>query len=224
MIDKEVLTTFEAAKLCHVSYNTIKNWIKRDLLEAYRTAGGHLRIRSMDLENFCREHKIPMADQIGPSRKKVLIVDDEEAIRVALHDALLSTKERYDIYTATDGFEAGSLMESVKPDLIVLDIVMPGMDGFKVCQSVRRSHTLKHAKILVLTGFPSEKNLRQATELGADLCLAKPIDRQSFLQAIGSVLLPPRGVRQPRNKGGAELKGKAKVKTKAVKLKGKTKR
>jgi len=197
---KEVLTTFEAAKLCHVSYNTIKNWIKRGLLDAYRTAGGHLRIKSADLEVFCREHSIPMDREALPQSRKVLVIDDEESIRVALQEALLQYPEKFDVYAAADGFEAGSLMESVRPDLVILDLVMPGMDGFKVCQNIRRSPSLKHVKIVVLTGFPSDRNIERAKELGADLCLAKPIDRAALFDTIKSLMEPRRGVRGRRRK------------------------
>lgn len=197
---KEILTTFEAAKICNVSYNTIKNWIKRGLLAAYRTAGGHLRIKTNDLEVFCREHRIPMERQAEASRRKVLVVDDEEAIRVALEETLSEHPEKFDIYTAADGFEAGLLMESVRPDLVILDLVMPGMDGFKVCQNIRRSPGLKHVKIAVLTGFPSERNLERANELGADICLSKPIDRASLFDSINALMAPRPGVRGHRRK------------------------
>lgn len=200
METKDVLTTFEAAKLCHVSYNTIKNWIKRGLIEAYRTAGGHLRLKTVDLEVFCREHSIPMDKEALPHSRKVLIIDDEESIRVALQEALQQYPEKFDLYTAADGFEAGSLMESVRPDLVILDLVMPGMDGFKVCQNIRHSPALKHVKIIVLTGFPSDRNIERAVELGADLCLAKPIDRTVLFDNIKGLMEPRRGVRGRKRK------------------------
>ncbi len=203
MSKKDVLTTFEAARLCQVSYNTIKNWIKRGLLDAYRTAGGHLRIRNEELKNFCAEQGIPMGAQLEPMHRKVLIVDDEESIRVALQEALGNFPEKFDIFTASDGFEAGTLMEAERPDLVILDLVMPGMDGFKVCQSIRRSPALKHVKIIVLTGFPSERNLDRASELGADLCLAKPIDRTVLFESITDVMKPRAGVRGSRRRRAA---------------------
>lgn len=209
---KEVVTTFEAARLCHVSYNTIKNWIKRGLLDAYRTAGGHLRINITELESFCREHGIPMDESKDPMRRKILVVDDEEAVRIALQEALNNYPENLDIYAASDGFEAGTLMEQVRPDLVILDLVMPGMDGFKVCQSIRKSPALKHVKIMVLTGFPSERNMERVSNLGADVCLAKPIDRAALYEAIDGLLSPRRGVRggRRRTKKGAAGKKKSK--------------
>lgn len=196
---KSILTTFEAAKLCNVSYNTIKNWIKRDLLSAYRTAGGHLRIRREELERFAREHMIPIMDEEHVMAKRVLVVDDEESIREALVEALAQYPDRLDVHTAADGFEAGALLESVKPDLVILDIVMPGLDGFKVCQRIRKSESTKHAGILVLTGFPSEQNLKRITEMGADSCLAKPIDRKVLFDSMQK-LLKPRGTVRKQSK------------------------
>jgi len=200
MPEKDVLTTFEAAKLCRVSYNTIKNWIKRDLLSAYRTAGGHLRIKSDDLRIFCREHGIPMDEKSAPVRRKVLVVDDEESVRVAINDALQNYHEKLEVFTASDGFEAGSQMESVRPDIVILDLVMPGMDGFKVCQNIRRSPALGHTKIMVLTGFGSERNIERAQDLGADVCLSKPIDRAVLFESVEALLKPRRGVRATRAK------------------------
>lgn len=200
MVTKDVLTTFEAARLCRVSYNTIKNWIKRDLLPAYRTAGGHLRIKGDDLRVFCREHSIPLDERAEPSRRKVLIVDDEESVRTSLVDSLGDYPEKLDLYTASDGFEAGTLMESVRPDIVLLDLVMPGMDGFKVCQSIRRSSALKHVKIIVLTGFASDRNVERVTELGADLCLSKPVDSQTLFTHVKELLKPRRGVRAAKAK------------------------
>lgn len=194
--DKSVLTTFEAAKLCNVSYNTIKNWIKRDMLSAYRTAGGHLRIRRDELERFAREHAIPLMDKGFATARRVLVVDDEDSIREALVELLSQYPERLDVHTASDGFEAGSLLESLKPDLVILDIVMPGLDGFKVCQRIRRSSHTKHAKILVLTGFPSEQNIQRITSMGADNCLAKPIDRKVLFDTIGRLLKPKGTIRR----------------------------
>lgn len=200
MDKKDILTTFEAARMCHVSYNTIKNWIKRGLIDAYRTAGGHLRIRISAIEAFCREQGIPMDKNAEPSLRKVLVVDDEESIRIAMKEALDQYVEKFEFHCASEGFEAGRILEQIKPDLVILDLVMPGMDGFKVCQSIKKSPTLKHTKIAVLTGFPSDANFERAKSLGADLCLAKPINRATLFDSIKTLLEPRRGVRGRRRK------------------------
>lgn len=197
---KDILTTFEAARLCHVSYNTIKNWIKRGLIEAYRTAGGHLRMRLANLEAFCREQGIPMDIEAMATRRKVLVIDNEETVREAMKKILDQYTEKIDFYEAIDGFEAGRMLEQTKPDLVILDIVMPGLDGFKVCQSIKKSPLLKHTKIIVLTGFPTESNFTRAKEFGADACLGKPVDRVALFEAIKTLMEPRRGVRGRRRK------------------------
>lgn len=195
---KEIYTTFEAAEVCNVSYNTIKNWIKRGLIDAYRTAGGHMRIKFCDLEVFCREHCIPLDKRVGPELKKILIVDDEEAICVLLQNTLKKFPDKLNVSSASDGFEAGILIQSLKPDIVILDLVMPGIDGFKVCQNIRNSPVLKHAKIVVLSGYASESNFARAIELGADVCLAKPVDSAKLIDTIKSLLMPRGGVRRRR--------------------------
>lgn len=197
---KEVLTTFEAAHLCHVSYNTIKNWVKRGLLDAYRTAGGHMRIKAVDLEAFCREHGMVMEEMTDPYRRKVLIVDDEEGIRMALKETLEQYPGGLDVFVASDGFEAGSMLETTKPDLVVLDLIMPGMDGFKVCERIRKSDDLKNTKIIILSGFSTEDNFGRAREAGADVCLAKPLDRNLLFDSVQKILEPRRGVRGRRRR------------------------
>lgn len=198
--DKTVLTTFEAARVCNVSYNTIKNWIKKGLLDAYRTAGGHLRIRREELERFAREHAIPTSDRGFSAGRRVLIVDDEVTVRDGLREVLTQYSERLDIYTAADGFEAGALLEGLKPDLVILDLIMPGLDGFKVCQRIRKSPEMRRTKILVLTGFPTEQNIAKVTEMGADHCLAKPIDKKALFEVIDGLFKTKGGVRKQRKK------------------------
>ncbi|MDD2731531.1 MAG: response regulator, partial [Candidatus Portnoybacteria bacterium] len=78
--------------------------------------------------------------------------------------------------------------------------VRPGMDGFKVCQSIRRSPALSHVKIMVLTGFGSDRNVDRATELGADICLSKPIDRAVLFENVAKLLTPRKGVRVSKAK------------------------
>lgn len=206
MATKEILTTFEAADICHVSYNTIKNWIKRGLINAYRTAGGHLRIKAGDLEALCREHSIPMDNKTRASLRKVLIVDDEENIREGLKETLRHYPEKFEIFTASDGFEAGQLVESEKPDLVILDLIMPGLDGFKVCQLIRDSDSLNHAKTIVLTGYPSDENCERAKKYGANICHSKPLDREALFSSIRELLDPRRGVRRRRRKPAGKKK------------------
>lgn len=201
MTTKEILTTFEAAKICHVSYNTIKNWIKRGLLDAYRTAGGHLRIRANDVESFCRKHSIPLDMQSEPASRKVLIVNGEKEMQDMLAESLKQYPEKLAVFTAGNCFEAGTIMGIHRPDLVILDLIMPGIDGAAVTKMVRGTAAFKHSKILALVDSCSEGNSVRANEIGADICLARPIDQSKLSESFRSLMDVSRAIRAPkRNK------------------------
>src|SRR6185436_5284748 len=105
MREKAVFTTFEAAKLCHVSPLSIINWVNASRLTAFRTPGGHRRIRREDLARFMRENGIPLPEELrdGSGRQRVLVVDDEAAIRDVIAESLLQRTMPYEVMTAADG-------------------------------------------------------------------------------------------------------------------------
>jgi excisionase family DNA binding protein len=197
MSDKSVLTTFEAAAMCNVSYNTIKNWIKRGLLDAYRTAGGHLRIKFKDLEGFSGEYGVPIQGGEGLGRRKILIIDGSGFINVFC-ESFNNQKDMIDVKAATDAFEAGALLESMKPDIVILDSAAVGMDGVKMCNYIRKSPSLKHAKVVVVidesgSGFLGDK-------ISCDLRLTKPVNKVALVESIEPFLAPKKGVRGRKRK------------------------
>ena len=115
---------------------------------------------------------------VGPQpgeggRRRILVVDDDPNI-VRLVTRYLSQEGEYELETAADGFEAGVQVYRFQPDLVLLDLMMPDIDGFKVCQRIKATPETQHIKVLVMTGHGSEQNLQAARERGADHCLAKP--------------------------------------------------
>ena len=119
-------------------------------------------------------------------RVKVLIVDDDESIRLGLKQIL--EEKGFKVDTATDGFEAGVLAIENEPALIILDLKMRGLDGFNACRLIKTNPLLKNTKILILTGYPSRTNIDKAMGLGADRCLAKPIEQGNLLKEIDLLL------------------------------------
>lgn len=198
MTTKEILTTFEAARLCSVSYNTIKNWIRRGLLDAYRTAGGHLRIKNSDIEIFCRKHSIPIGCLSKGANRKVLLVNGEKETQNILTETLNQCPEKFDIFTAENCFEAGAIMGMHRPDLLIVDLVAPGIDASHLSQMVRRISAIKHAKILALVGSSPENSQEYAARLGADICLVRPVDHPRLCKAIKILLKSAAGVRVPK--------------------------
>jgi excisionase family DNA binding protein len=175
--DKAVFTTFEAAKLCHVSPLSIINWVNAGRLPAFRTPGGHRRIRRDDLVRFMREGGIPIPDELrtGTGRFRVLIVDDEAAVRDSLASRLSANDTPYDVLTAADGYEAGRMVATFRPDFVVLDLRMPGMDGFQVCRSIKADPQTASTTVVAITGFHTPETEARVLECGAERCLAKPV-------------------------------------------------
>ena len=117
---------------------------------------------------------------------RILIVDDDESIRLGLKEMLEEEGFRVDV--ASDGFEAGLMAIRHEPRLMILDLKMKGLDGFQTCRLMKHNPFLKEMKILALTGFPSKLNTERILKLGADDCLAKPIERKALFQHITSLL------------------------------------
>jgi excisionase family DNA binding protein len=174
MTAKRAVSTMDAAKECGVHYTTIRRWILEGLLPAYETPGGHLRILRRDLALFLESRKLKgRRPSGGPVR--VLIVDDDALFRQGAVE-FLSRREGITVKDAGDGFTAGRMVSEFLPHVVVLDLLMPGVDGFEVCRSVKGSTRTRHIAILVLTGFPTDDNLKRARDCGADVCLAKPVE------------------------------------------------
>jgi len=121
-----------------------------------------------------------------PSGKKILIVDDNPLIQELISEML--SAHQYETEVASSGFEAGAKVMKFKPGLIILDLIMPGISGFKVCRSIKEDPDTSHIKILAITGYDTKENLDRIMEAGADGYLAKPVVMDALLQQIEDLL------------------------------------
>jgi excisionase family DNA binding protein len=175
---KNVFTTHEVSKLLQVNPRSVINWIEQDLLDSYRTPGGHRRIRRDDLLAFLRKHKIPIPPAITEEKFKVLIVEDEDSI-VKLLTTLFDREGVYTVSAASDGITALINIGRDRPDLMVLDILIPGVDGTEVCRRIKDDRNNRTA-IIAISGQPEvESRILQA---GADYFMPKPLDLDRLLE------------------------------------------
>ncbi|MBM3279893.1 MAG: response regulator [Candidatus Handelsmanbacteria bacterium] len=181
------LTTGEVASHCEVAVKTVNNWIEAGKLRAATTPGRHHRIQIDDFRSFLKAHQLPAFGDEQPGKCRVLVVDDDAGIVTVLSRGLRKTG-RYEVATAADGFEAGIQVTTFAPDLIVLDLFMPNLDGFRVCEWVRGNPASERTRILVLTGDPAIENLDRALKSGADRCLAKPVTVREVEEQIQQLL------------------------------------
>lgn len=182
---KKPLTTFEAARRLGVAFSTINNWIDSGTLPGFRTPGGHRRIWPADFDAFVTKFEY---GRTGPKRKKILLVDDDNAFRRALKRKLVAVKLRADFLEADNGFDAGRLIVEEKPAVVVLDIHLPGLDGFAVMQ--RLTVMTHRPKVIAVSGHSPIEYRARLLKLGAIAFFTKPIDTDAFLAAMRGALEP----------------------------------
>jgi excisionase family DNA binding protein len=169
---KTIYTTHEVSRLLHVNPRSVINWIEQSLLQSYRTPGGHRRIRHDDLMAFLRKHQIPTPASLVADKFSILIVDDDQEI-IDLLKAYLERQAPYEISTAADGITALIEVGRVKPDLLILDIMIPGVDGVEVCRRIKADSSNRTA-IIAISGTTERQS--QVLEAGADAFMLKPVD------------------------------------------------
>jgi excisionase family DNA binding protein len=206
MRDKSVFTTFEAAKLCHVSPLSIINWVNAGRLPAFRTPGGHRRIRREDLVRFMRDNGMPLPDELreGSGRPRVLVVDDEASIREVLTEHFTTRAKPYEAMAAADGFEAGRLVATFRPDVVLLDLRMPGMDGFQVCRTIKADPETSNTVVIAMTGYYTPETEARILECGAMRCIAKPIEPSALGTQIDQLFEQGSRPRQRRRRQPAK--------------------
>lgn len=180
---RRFFTTSEVARYCAVTNDGVLKWIKSGKLRAFSTPGGHYRISAEDFREFLQKYDMPIDESFfrGTKRERtVLIVDDEPDIREIVHRVLDELDADLKIEEAADGYEAGIKVGSLHPDLVIMDLMMPKVDGLSLCRSIRENPETQATKILAITAFPEQDNVKKMYEAGADLCLIKPLQLEHF--------------------------------------------
>lgn len=180
---RRFFTTSEVARYCAVTNDGVLKWIKSGKLRAFSTPGGHYRVAMDDFRAFLGKFEIPIDETFfnGEHRTRtVLVVDDEEDIRNIVRRVLSELEPGMKIEEAADGYEAGIKIGSLHPDLIVMDVRMPRVDGLSLCRSIRQNPKTQGIKILAITAFPEQDVIRRMYDAGADLCLIKPLQMEHF--------------------------------------------
>lgn len=172
---KLMVTTGDIAAHCQVSPMAVVNWIKSGKLPAYTTPGGHRRVPIDQFRAFLQTYNMPPLIEGVPTKRKILVVDDNlEIVRLVVK--LLNKTNQYHLETAGNGFAAGIQVATFNPDLVILDLMMPELDGFQVCEMIKSTPETAQIKVLVLTGYHSDENEQKAMEYGADACMGKPVN------------------------------------------------
>lgn len=187
MSTKTVFTTGEAARICKVSQQTIIRCFDNGTLKGFRVPGSRFRRIPRDqLFQFMKDNGIP-TDALESGRRKVLIVDDDEELVELLVD-VFEKDGRFEIRTANNGFDAGMLVKEFRPDLVVLDVMLPDINGKEVCQRVRSDGTLESVKIICISGMVEQDKVADLKAAGADDFLQKPFAVDRLLERACDLL------------------------------------
>ena len=187
LASKQVFTTGEAAALCKVSQQTIIRCFDSGRLKGFRVPGSRFRrIPREELVRFMRENDIP-TEILGGGKKRILVVDDDDQI-VELFVDMFSRDGRFEVKTAATGYEAGALTESFKPDLMILDYMLPDINGNVVCRTVRQNPALGGMKIIIVSGVVKRDEIEDLLQAGADEFVKKPFDVEALLKRVEALL------------------------------------
>jgi excisionase family DNA binding protein len=181
--ERRFFTTSEVARYCAVTNDGVLKWIKSGKLRAFSTPGGHYRVTADDFRTFLQEYDIPVDESFfrGDQRERtVLVVDDEQDIRDFVRRVLNELAADLKVEEASDGYEAGIKVGSLHPDLVIMDVMMPRVDGLSLCRSIRDNPETRAIKVLAITGFPEHDVIKRMYDAGADLCLIKPLQFEHF--------------------------------------------
>ncbi|MCE2967605.1 MAG: response regulator [Phycisphaerales bacterium] len=186
--DKRIFTTGEAAEICKVSQQTIIRCFDAGRLGGFRVPGSKFRrIPRADLLRFMQDNEIPteiLHPTTGP--KRVLVVDDDPAI-VELFQDMLGRDQRFLVKVARNGYDAGLLTEGFRPHVIVLDYMLPDINGHIVCKRIRDNPDLSGTKILIVSGVVNAAEVENLLRSGADDFVKKPFTLQHIVDRISNM-------------------------------------
>ena len=180
---KQVFTTGEAAELCKVSQQTIIRCFDSGRLNGFRVPGSKFRrIPRAELIRFMRENDIP-SDLLQSGNIRVLIVDDDPQI-VRMLEEYLSADERFEVRTASTGYDAGMVTHEFRPDVILLDYMLPDVNGSVVCDRIKSNPDLQETRIIIISGVVRQDEINGLLEAGADEFIPKPFRLNELIERL----------------------------------------
>jgi CheY-like chemotaxis protein len=197
---QKTFTTHDIARFCDVYPSSVTHWINDGKLRAQQTAGGHHRVTREDLIDFLVGLNIRLPAELV-ARQRVLVVDDEKETSDLIARAL-SRNPDLEVETCGDGINALIRIGSHPPDLVILDIVMPKMDGIQVCRVLKEKEETRGIKIIAVSGQKLPFSEKKLVDLKIDGFFRKPLDLDELTERAAELLrnesLPPRSVRAER--------------------------
>ena len=187
-----IFSALEVANICGVVNQTAINWIRGNHLKAFTTPGGQYRVYADDLLDFLKSRGMRIPDDLYDLVKEedlsILIIDDDRDINDMIRDVLSSRLNEYRVSQAFDGFEAGKMLLEEKPNIIILDIDLPGVDGHTLCKKIRQDEQFSDVLIVSISGLDETSEKPKILAEGADAFFAKPLDLDYFVKELNQLI------------------------------------
>ena len=184
---KDLFTTGEAAEICNLSQQTIIRCFDSGRLRGFRIPGSKFRkIPRESLIKFMKENNIPMQN-LHSGKKRLLIVDDDAEIVELMLD-VLQRDGRFEVQTASTGYDAGITTQKFHPDLILLDYMLPDVNGNVVCHTIRSNQEFQNIKIIIVSGVVKHDEIENLLKSGAEDFIQKPFNIVELTEKISKIL------------------------------------
>jgi len=185
---KDLYTTGEAAELCNLSQQTIIRCFDSGRLRGFRIPGSKFRkIPHDSLMKFMKENSIPIINGMQSGKKRLLIVDDDAEIVELMMD-VLARDGRFEVKTASTGYDAGIMTQKFKPDLILLDYMLPDVNGNIVCKTIKQDPEFASTRIIIISGVINQTEIDDLLKAGAESFVKKPFNITELIDRIADTL------------------------------------
>ena len=184
---KSVYTTGEVAQICKISQQTVIRCFDSGRLKGFRVPGSKFRrIPRENLITFMKENNIPL-DQLETGKKRVLVVDDDQAI-IDMFVELLARDGRFEVRTASSGFDAGLVANDFRPHLMILDYMLPDINGNVVCRTIRSDGKFENMRIIIVSGVVNRTEIEDLLQAGANEFIRKPFNIEELIGKMAELL------------------------------------
>lgn len=190
-MNRKAYTTFQISKICNVTHRTVLSWINQGKIKAFKTPGGHSRVREEDLFDFLKQYNIPIPATLKELTVDVLIVDDEPDILSLIEQNILQhaeLKNRVVTHKSQNGIDALMYVGKNTPRIVILDICLPHIDGFEICKRIRENKETSDCYIIAISGYNCEESQKKALAAGANEFFPKPFNFNDLCSSVAVIV------------------------------------
>ncbi len=184
---KQSFSTSEVAAYCHVTADTIRKWAEAGRIRVFKTPGGHRRIRREDLIRFLRENNIPIHGDLKEDGVKILIADSDMAALSSIQRFLDRSSGGFIVETASDAFETGHRMALFEPDVLFLDLNLPGVEGIDLCRRMKSDFEHPGTQIIIVGADDGSEFLSRGPEPAVAAFMRKPFTPDDLRRCLAQL-------------------------------------